>query len=68
MEKLIEMLDYYVRACKNNSDRNIREKFYDQAFGATEMYMRLNGEDEQKVCDMWMATYRPQFIELVYGV
>lgn len=68
MDKLIEMLDYYIKACQRNSERRIREKFFDQAFGAAEMYTRLNPQDEIVVYDMWMTTYRPQFEQMVYGV
>ena len=68
METLTEMLDYYISACRRNPEPRVREKFFDQAFGATEMYARLNPQDETVVYDMWMTTYRPQFEQIVYGV
>ena len=68
MEKLTDMLDYYVRACRRNAhDRHLCERFFDQAYGATEMYSLLNPEEENMVADMWVTTYRPQFEAFVFG-
>lgn len=68
MDKLTEMLDYYISACHRNPDRTMRKAFFDQAFGAAEMFARLNPQDENAVYDMWLITYRPLFEQYVYGV
>ena len=68
MEKLIMMLDFYVRACKTTTDRRTREKYYDQAFGATDMFCLLNTKDEKEVQALWNDNYRPRFEDLVYGL
>ena len=62
------MLDYYVRACMATADRRTREKYFDQAYGATQMYCFMNIADEPKVLPLWDETYRPKFENLVYGI
>lgn len=68
MDTLTEMLNYYISACERNHDRRMREAFYNQAFGAAELFARLNPQDEHIVYDMWSITYRPRFEQYVYGV
>lgn len=68
MEKLIQMLDYYVRACKTTADRRTREKYFNQAYGSVQMFCLLNIKQENQVSALWDETYRPQFENLVYGV
>lgn len=68
MEKLIEMLDYYVNACARAQDFATQRTFYDQATGAMLMYCYLNITDEAKVLPLWDETYRPKFEKIVYGV
>lgn len=68
MEKLIQMLDYYVRACARAQDFATQRTFYDQATGAMQMYCYLNITDEAKVLPLWDETYRPKFEKIVYGV
>ena len=68
MDKLIEMLNYYVNACASAKDRTTRRTFFDQATGAVQMYCLLNIADEPKVLPLWDDTYRPKFEQLVYGV
>lgn len=68
MDKLIEMLDYYVNACASVKDTPTRRTFYDQATGAVQMYCLLNIADEPKVLPLWDGTYRPKFEQMVYGV
>lgn len=68
MNKLIEMLNYYVNACASAKDTPTRRTFYDQATGAVQMYCLLNIADEPKVLPLWDDTYRPKFEQMVYGV
>ena len=68
MEKLIEMLNYYVNACANAKDTVTKRTFFDQATGAVQMYCYLNITDEAKVLPLWDETYRPRFENLVYGI
>ena len=68
MDKLIEMLDYYVHACGNSHTKEVRRAFFDQATGAAQMFCLLNIKDEPKVMALWDNTYRPQFEQMVYGV
>lgn len=67
MEKLIEMLNYYLTACKNAKTYTLRRTFFDQATGATQMYCLLNIEQEHQVVALWDNSYRTQFEELVYS-
>jgi len=67
MEKLIDMLNYYLNACKNAKTYTLRRTFFDQATGATQMYCFMSVQDEPKVLPLWDETYRPQFEELVYS-
>ena len=67
MDKLIELLDYYVNACTKATDTATRRTFFDQATGAVQMYCYLNLADEAKVLPLWDETYRPKFENLVYG-
>ena len=66
MDKLIEMLNYYVNACANATDYPTRRTFFDQAFGAVQMYCYLNIKDEAKLLPLWDNTYRPKFEAMVY--
>lgn len=66
MEKLLEMLNYYVNACTNAKDTATRRTFFDQATGAVQMYCYLNIKDEHKVLALWDNTYRPKFEAIVY--
>ena len=66
MEKLIEMLDYYVNACDRSHTTEVRKAFYDQATGATQMFCFMNIELEPQVLRLWDNVYRPKFEELVY--
>jgi hypothetical protein len=68
MEKLIEMLNYYVNACANAKDPATKRTFFDQATGAVQMYCLMNIADEPKVLPLWDETYRPRFENLVYGI
>lgn len=68
MEKLIQMLDYYVNACTRAQDFATQRTFYDQATGAMQMYCYLNITDEAQVLPLWDETYRPKFEKIVYGV
>ena len=68
MEKLIEMLNYYVNACANAKDTATKRTFFDQATGAVQMYCYLNITDEAKVLPLWDETYHPRFEKLVYGI
>ena len=68
MEKLIELLDYYVNACVNAQTRETKRTFFDQATGATQMFCYLNIKDEAKVLALWDNFYRPKFENLVYGI
>jgi hypothetical protein len=68
MEKLIEMLNYYVNACASAKDTSTKRTFYDQATGAVQMYCLMNIVDEPKVLPLWDETYRPRFENLVYGI
>ena len=68
MDKLIELLDYYVNACTNAKDTATRRTFFDQATGAVQMYCYLNLADETKILPLWDDTYRPKFENLVYGI
>lgn len=67
MEKLIEMLNYYLNACASAKDRTTRRTFFDQATGATQMFCFMNIKDEAQVLPMW-EDYRERFEQLVYGV
>ena len=68
MNKLIEMLNYYVNACANAKDTATRRTFFDQATGAVQMYCFMSINDEAKVLPLWDETYRPKFENLVYGI
>ena len=68
MDKLIEMLDYYVSACGNSHTKEMRRTFFDQATGAAQMFCLTNIKDEPKVLALWDNTYRPKFENLVYGI
>lgn len=68
MEKLIELLNYYVNACARAQDFATQRTFYDQATGAMQMYCYLNITDEAKVLPLWDETYRPKFEKIIYGV
>ena len=68
MNKLIEMLNYYVNACASAKDTATRRTFFDQATGAVQMYCMMNICDEPKVLPLWDETYRPRFENLVYGI
>ena len=67
MEKLIQMLNYYVNACASAKDHSTRRTFFDQATGAVQMYCLLNITDESKILPLWDETYRPRFEQIVYG-
>lgn len=66
MDKLIEMLNYYVNACASAKDTPTRRTFFDQATGAVQMYCLLNTKNEPKVVALWDNTYRPKFEAMVY--
>lgn len=68
MEKLIEMLDYYINACTHAKDFTTKRTFFDQATGAVQMFCFMNIADEAKVLPLWDKTYRPRFENLVYGI
>ena len=67
MDKLIEMLDYYVNACTNTIDTATRRTFFDQATGAMQMYCLLNIKSESKVVALWDNVYRPKFEAIVFS-
>ena len=67
MEKLIEMLNYYLNACASAKDYATRRTLFDQATGATQMYCFMNIKDETQVLPMW-EDYRKRFEQIVYGV
>ena len=68
MDKLIEMMEYYLHACVRTDSLIERRTFFDQATGATQMYCLLNIKDEPKVLALWDNHYRPEFENLVYGI
>jgi hypothetical protein len=68
MDKLIEMLDYYVSACGNSHTKEMRRTFFDQATGAAQMFCFMDSTNESQVMALWNDTYRPKFENLVYGI
>lgn len=64
---LINVLDYYLKACKNEQEKRDQRTFFDQAFGAAQYHVWLLPADQQEVEELWNC-YKPQFEELVYGV
>lgn len=66
MDKLIEMLNYYVNACANANDAATRRTFFDQATGAVQMYCFLNIKNESKAVTLWDNIYRPKFEAIVF--
>lgn len=68
MDKLIQMLDYFLKACERATDTRTRRTFFDQATGAVQMYCLLNINEEHQVFALWDETYYPKFDNLVYGV
>lgn len=46
MDKLIQMLDYFLKACERATDTRTRRTFFDQATGAVQMYCLLNITEE----------------------
>ena len=68
MDKLIEMLEYYMTACITAKDHTTKRTFFDQATGAMQMYCYLNIQQEYQVVGLWDMHYRPEFEKIVYGV
>ena len=64
---LINSLDYYIKACRNASDRATKRTFFDQAFGACQYHIMMFHNDQQKVEALWNVKYKPEFEELCYG-
>lgn len=68
MEKLIDMLNYYLNACERSKTATVRRTFFDQATGAAQMFCFMDSTDEPQVMALWNDTYRPKFEQLVYGI
>ena len=65
MEKLIDMLNYYLTACKRATDHQTRRTFFDQATGACQYHLMISHDDQKKVEKMW-DNYKAKFEALVY--
>jgi hypothetical protein len=68
MEKLTNLLSWYVSACERATEFATRRTFFDQAFGAVQMFNDLFPDQEEEAVALWEGTYRPEFNQLVYGV
>ena len=67
MEKLINMLSWYECACQRATDFASRRTFFDQAFGALQMFNCMVPDLEDEAIAVWEGTYRPLFNQMVYG-
>lgn len=65
MEKLIKYIESRYAYAQVNSDRFSRETFFNQAFGAIELYGILHPEHTREIERMWEEEYTPKFNALI---
>ena len=66
LNTLINVLDYYIKACKNSQDKGVKQNFCNQAFGACQYHLFVFPNDQKQVEALW-DVYKPQFEEIIYG-
>jgi len=66
LNTLILSLDYYLKACRNNSNMLMQKAFFNQAFGACQYHIMMFPNDQMQVEALW-TPYKEQFEEIIYG-
>lgn len=66
MENLTNILNYYLRACRNAQDTKTSKTFFDQAFGAVQYHLFVFPYTEKEVESLWNE-YKAQFEYIIYG-
>ena len=66
MNTLINALDRQLTWCKDETLKDFRSTYFDQAFGMVQMACNFYPNDYKRIETLWEDVYRPQFEKLVY--